>query len=100
MTKLLQLLTVITNNVAKYYKLHYICHISTDVKSKHNRFSKFCCKSLSIKVGDIFNMQDRIAKSLKSFIIYNFVCSGCNACYIAETTRHLVARIKEHFGNG
>ena len=107
MRKLLQLLTVITNDVVKYYKFHYIGHTSTDVKRKHNRFCKFYCKSLSskhvltpFKVGDIFNIQDRIAKSLKSCIVHNFVCSGCNACYIGETTRHLVTRIKEHFGNG
>ena len=39
-----------TNNVVKYYKLPYIGHISTDVKHKINRFCKFYCKSLSIKI--------------------------------------------------
>ena len=34
-------------------------------------------------------------KSLKSFVVYKFVCSCCNASYIGETTRHLSTRIKE-----
>ena len=34
--------------------------------------------------------------SLKSFVVYKFVCPGCNACYIGETTRHLSKRIKEN----
>ena len=92
-----------TNNVAKYYKLPYIGHISTDVKRKINRFCKFYCKSLSIKiiltpfkVADMFNVKDPIPKSLKYFFVYKFVCPGCNACYIGETTRHLSTRIKEH----
>ena len=93
----------VTNNVVKYYKLPYIGHISTDVKRKINRFCKFYCKSLSIKiiltpfkVADMFNVKYPIPKSLKSFVVYKFVCPGCNACYIGETTRHLSTRIKEH----
>ena len=44
----------------------------------------------------MFYVKDPILKSLKSFFVYRFVCSGCNACYIGETTRHLSTRIKEH----
>ena len=39
-----------TNNVTKYYKLPYIDHIS-DTKRKRNKFCKFYCKNLNIKVG-------------------------------------------------
>ena len=41
------------NNAFRYYKLPYIGHISTDVKRKINRFCKFYCKSLSIKINSI-----------------------------------------------
>ena len=92
-----------TKNAARYYKLPYIGHISTDVKRKINRFCKFYCKSLSIKivltpfkVADMVNVKDPIPKFLKSFVVYKFVCPGCNACYIGETTRHLSTRITEH----
>ena len=44
----------------------------------------------------MFNMKDPVTKSLKSFVVYKFVCPGCNACYIGETTRQMLTRIKEH----
>ena len=44
----------------------------------------------------MFNVKDTILKFLKSFVVYKFVCPGCNTCYIGETTRHLSTRIKEH----
>ena len=95
-----------TSNVVKYYKLPYIGHILTDVKGKINKFCKFYCKSLNIKVvltlfkvADMFNVKDPISKSLKSFVVYKFVYPGCNVCYIGETTHHLSTRIKEHLEN-
>ena len=76
-----------TNNAVRYYKLPYIGHISTDVKRDINRFCKFYCKSLSIKivltqfkVAHMFNVKDLIPKFLKSLVVYKFVCPGCNAC--------------------
>ena len=44
----------------------------------------------------MFNVNDPIPKFLKSFVVYKFICPGCNSCYIGETTRHLSTRIKEH----
>ena len=38
------------NNAVRYYKLPYIGHFSTDVKRKINRFCKFYCKNLNIKI--------------------------------------------------
>ena len=65
-----------TNNVAKYYKLPFLGHISTNVKRKIDRFCKYYCKSLNIKnvltpfqVVDMFNVKHPITKSLKSFFI-------------------------------
>ena len=77
----------------------YIGYISTDVKRKINRSCKYYCKGLNIqivltpfKVSDMFNVKYLIPKSLKSSAVYKFVCPGCNACYIFQTTRHLSAR--------
>ena len=68
-----------------------------------HRFCKFYCNDLDnkvvltpFKVGEIFNVKDPIPNSLKSFVVYKFVCPGCNACHIGETIRHLSTRIKEH----
>ena len=44
----------------------------------------------------MFNVKDPIPKTLNSFVVYKFICPGCNACYIGKTTRHLSTRSKEH----
>ena len=44
----------------------------------------------------MFIVKDPIPKCLKSFVIYKFDCTGYNAFYIGEATRHLSDRIKEH----
>ena len=103
-----------TNNAVRYYKLPNIGHISTDVNRQINRFCKLYCKSLSIKIvlapfkvaNNMFNVKDAIPNPLlfiiseilflKSFVVYKFLCPGCNVCYIGETTCHLSTRIKEH----
>ena len=72
-------------------------------KVRLTSFVNFIAKVLSIKivlipfrVADMFNVKDPIPKFLKSFVVYKFICPGCNASYIGETTRHLSTRIKEH----
>ena len=73
---------------------------------KVQKLKKVCdqyCKDLSFKIvsttfkfGDLFIIKDAIPKLLKSFVVYKFVCPGCNYCYIGEITRHLSTRIEEH----
>ena len=70
-----------------------------------NRFCKYYCKSLNIKIAltsfkvtNMFNVKESIPKSPKFFVVYKFVCPGCNARYIGEITRHLSTRIKEQLG--
>ena len=86
-----------------YYKLPYIGHFSKTTKQKLKKICDQYCKDLSVKivftpfkVGDLFSVKDAIPKLLRSFVVYKFVCPGCNACYIGETTRHLSTRIEEH----
>ena len=33
---------------------------------------------------------------LKSFLVYKFVCTGCNSCDVGETCPHFKRRIDEH----
>ena len=42
-------------------------------------FCDFCSNSLNtkmVKVSDLFNLKDEMLKSLKPFVVYNFVCSA------------------------
>ena len=33
---------------------------------------------------------------LKSRLVYQITCPGCQACYVGQTRRHLISRFKEH----
>ena len=35
-------------------------------------------------------------KNQMSYVVYKFICAGCNACYIGETTRTYKTRCMEH----
>ena len=86
-----------------YYKLPYIGHFSKTTKQKLKKICHQYHKDLLVKiffppfkVGDLFSVKDAIPKLLKSFVLYKFVCPGCNACYVGETTHHLSTRVEEH----
>ena len=48
------------------------------------------------KIGNMFSLKDQVPKPMKSYVIDNFSCDSCDACYIGETTRYLSTRITEH----
>ena len=86
-----------------YFKLPYIGEYSSEITSKISKICEEFCKNTKIKisysttkVGDLFSVKSRIPGYLKSFVVYHFVCAGCNASYVGETTRYFVTRIREH----
>lgn len=88
----------------RYFKLPFIGQFSSLTQKKLNKvIDKFCKENVKIKViftpfkiGSMFSSKDPIPRSLKSLVVYKFSCSGCNASYIGETTRHFSTRVKEH----
>ena len=42
------------------------------------------------------SLKEKIPESLRSRVIYQLTCSGCKACYVGMTTRHLQTRTREH----
>ena len=46
------------------------------------------------------SLKPQVEKSFKSGVVYQIKCSRCSACYVGQTTRHLIYRIKEHRRNG
>ena len=44
----------------------------------------------------MFSVKDGSPVALKSMVVYQFSCAGCNSRYIGETSRHFSTRIKEH----
>ena len=91
------------NKNTHYYKLPYHGKISKITKNKINTLCKELCKDINItlsfsvnKIGSFFSSKSTILSTLKSHVVYKFICPSCGASYIGETTRHLVVRIKEH----
>ena len=44
----------------------------------------------------MFSVEERTPVALKSMVVYQFSCVGCNSRYIGEASRHFSTRIKEH----
>ena len=42
------------------------------------------------------NTKDRTSKLNESFVVYEFICPGCNANYVGKTERTLHERCAEH----
>jgi hypothetical protein len=42
------------------------------------------------------SLKPTIEKSLKSKVVYRIDCPCCEACYVGQTSRHLLYRIREH----
>ena len=41
-------------------------------------------------------MKDQIPKLMKSYVVYQFNCPGCNGSYTGKTERNLCTRTEEH----
>ena len=64
----------------------------------------FFCKDIDItivfssfKIKNSFRFKDPIPDALKSLVVYQFICAGCNSRYIGKTSRHFATRVKTHF---
>ena len=44
----------------------------------------------------LFSTKDKVPYGVKSYVVYKFLCTGCNASYVGETYRHISTRTHEH----
>ena len=42
------------------------------------------------------SLKPNVEKFLKRGVVYHIVCPRCLSCYVGQTTRHILNRIKEH----
>ena len=45
------------------------------------------------------NIKDKISKLIKSYVVYQFCCTGCNSKYIGKTEHNLCIQLEEHATN-
>lgn len=84
--------------------LPFLGKMSLQVKSKLQNIFKECLPGVKINVifksqfrmSNMFQFKDKIPFNIRSFVVYQFKCSSCNASYIGETTRHIKVRMCEH----
>ena len=76
-----------------YFKLPYIGPLSAVTQKRIRRLINLYCNNLEIKlvflsfkIGSMFNVKDPIPCELRASVVYKFLCAGCNACSIGETT--------------
>ena len=92
------------NHKIVYIKLPYIGFFSQLTQKKINSLVKRFCKNnikvrvtfSTFKVKDLFCVKDAVPMRLRSCVVYNFSCLGCNSQYVGETTRHYCTRMHEH----
>ena len=92
------------NYKTRYFKLPFIGRYSRIAELKLRQLLKRFCEAdlniklvfTSFKIKNMFSFKDRTPDALKSMVVYQFICAGCNSCYIGETSRHFSTRIKEH----
>ena len=85
-----------------YFKLPFL-NISNFTQHKVRMLAKKYCKNLNIKLAfssfkikNLITVKDCVPRSLRSCVVYKFICAGCNSVYIGETSRHLSTRVREY----
>ena len=86
-----------------YLKLPYVGCFNREAQKRLRKLVQRYCTNIKIKiafssfkVGSMFSVNDPVPLDLRSRVVYKFLCAGCNACYIGETSRHLSTRFREH----
>ena len=87
-----------------YFKLPFKGKFSKFTENKLQNLSKQFCKEVTIikiifstfKLASLFSTKDKVPYGLKSYVIYKFLCAGCNASYVGEIYRHISARPHGH----
>ena len=87
-----------------FYNLPYVGRFLKIVQTKLRQLIKRYFKAdldvtlvfSTFKLRNMFSVKDSVPPGQHSRAIYKFLCAGCNASYIGETTRHLCIRDREH----
>ena len=85
-----------SDNPQRYYKLPFLGESSISLQKRLKKMvSKYCNDDVRInlifcpfKIGQSFSLKDPPMQTLKSSVIFKFVCPGCNASFVGETARH------------
>ena len=68
-----------------------------NIKANCKRERSILFKIFYVCKMEVFcNTKDKTPKMIQSFIVYEFVCSGCNSNHVGKTGKTLYDRSVEH----
>ena len=78
--------------------LQYRGKITENFERKLNRINAPCKIVMTIrKIKTVMpSLKIPVDKALRSGLVYKITCSRCQSCYVGQTTRHLLVRLREH----
>ena len=79
---------------------------SNDVKRQISKLASKCLDNTKItimwnsprRIRQLFRFKDVLPMRLRSNILYQYSCDGCNSIYLGKTKRHFGVRAYEHLG--
>ena len=82
-----------TKENTRYFKLPFVEKFSKFTENKLQKLAKQFCKEVTninivfstFKLACLFSTKAKLPHGLKSYVIYKFLCAGCNASYAGET---------------
>ena len=87
-----------------YFKLPFIGEFSKFTENKLQKLTKKLCKEgtnikivfSTFKLASLFSTKNMVPYGVKSYVVYKFLCVGCNASYVGETYRDISTLTHEH----
>lgn len=82
----------------KYKKLPYIGGLTNNVVNHFKNFKELkIAKYNTLNIGQLFtNVKDKTPIMSLSNVVYKIPCSGCDKCYVGQSSQSLKQRITQH----
>ena len=93
-----------TKKNIRYFKFPFIEKFYKFTENKLQKLTKQSCKEVTninivfstFKLASLFSTKDKVPYGLKSYVVYKFLCVGCNDSCLGKTNRHISTRNREY----
>ena len=78
--------------------LQYRGKVSDKFEQSLRKLTNQCKVIFTIKKlkSSLPTLKPTVENCFKSGVVYKILCTRCDSCYVGQTSRHLISRIKEH----
>ena len=88
----------------RYFKFPFIEKFYKFTENKLQKLTKQSSKEVTninivfstFKLASLFSTKDKVPYGLKSYVVYKFLCVGCNDSCLGKTNRHISTRNREY----